>query len=109
MNAKTTMPKTMIHRAACGSAWDGDGHGNEWRCGAAVYQSTDCEGYSVFEDDGHGNGSHLATLAALDDAKRYADLHCTWLDAGGYGDSPIFAEMARLAQRSPDKPTPGPK
>lgn len=91
--------KEAIYKAKCEKAWDGDSFGNEWTCGASVHKSTDPDepGFSVFEDDGKGNGNHLATLVSEDSAKQYADLYCKWLDAGGYADNPLMSEMARLA------------
>lgn len=85
-----------VYRAKCSKAWDGDSFGNEWTCGAAVY--ADGETYSVFEDDGAGNGNGLATFANLFDAKAYADLYCKHMDEGGYGGSPTHIEMCRLAE-----------
>jgi len=88
-----------LYVARCAKAWDGDTFGNEWTCGAAVYrrEGADVDGYSVFEDDGAGNGNHLATFRSLFDARKYADLHCKFLDEGGYSGSPTHIELNRLA------------
>lgn len=86
-----------LYRVTCTTAWTGDNFGNEWKCGAAVYQTDTCR-FSVFEDDGKGNGTHLATFSLQSDAKRYADLYVKHMDAGGDGLSSEFAEMCRLVE-----------
>ena len=94
-----------IYTAKCTKAWDGDAHGNEWKCGAAVYRMEsdgDMYGllYRVFEDDGAGNGDHLDSFHTLSDAKHYADLYVRFLDAGGYSDTPEAAAMAAFSQEN---------
>lgn len=86
-----------VYVARCLKAWDGDSFGNEWKCGAAVQRREDGS-YSVFEDDGDGNGSHLASFVSLWDARRYADLHCKFLDAGGCAGTEEHIELSRLAE-----------
>lgn len=86
--------------ARCTKAWDGDSFGNKWTCGAAVYKrdGADEAVYSVYEDDGNGNGNHLVTFASLFDARRYADLHCKFLDDGGVAGSPEHIDLCRLTE-----------
>ena len=93
MNKSTTVKYT----ARCTTAWDGDTFGNKWKCGAAVHTSPE-GAYAVYEDDGKGNGSLLARFASLFDARRYADLHCKFLDAGGHAGTEPHIELSRLAE-----------
>ena len=88
---------SALYVARCKKAWDGDSFGNEWTCGAAVYKDQE-GGFRVFEDDGHGNGSGLGSFASLFDAKRFADLHCKFLDDGGCAGSDAHLDMCRLAE-----------
>ncbi len=93
-----------VYVARCETAWDGDGHGAEWRIRVRVqgpYELHEVYGgglvFKVYQtDDEAGAGDMMAEFSDVRDARRYADLTVRWLDAGGYADSPILAEMARL-------------
>lgn len=98
-----TFETGRIYTAKCTKAWDGDAFGNSWTCGASVYVSEELgprfgdtfKLFRVFEDDGEGNGDHLDSFDDEAAAREYAELYVRFLDAGGYGDSPEYAAMAR--------------
>lgn len=80
-----------IFYVRCERAWDGDEHGNEWRCGFSVHCGPD-GGFDVYEDDGKGNGNLVAHVVgdSLETAKRIAIEEAAHLDSKGFSHSLKF-------------------
>lgn len=74
-----TFNNAAVYQVRAKQAWTGDDTGREWMLGWSVYAESD-GAFSLYEDDGRGNGNYVNSFSTLASAALVADRHAAAAD-----------------------------
>lgn len=85
---KMTSPSSAVYQVRARQAWTGDSTGREWKLGWSVYRDAP-DVFSLYEDDGRGNGDYVDSFSTVREAAVTADRHAAAAD-GSNDLQPFF-------------------
>lgn len=97
---------TLCAKSALGR-WDGDDFGNEWTCGYSIVLGggDDPEQWTLWEDDGAGNGDFLGEFPTVWEAAVAANAH----DADPFASARPWADAQNVGATGTARPVQGPQ
>lgn len=82
-NTNDVFNNAAVYQVRAKQAWTGDDTGREWMLGWSVYPEADSDdggAFTLYEDDGRGNGGYVGAFATLAAAAVAADRHAAAAD-----------------------------